>query len=200
MSDQQLYAGGANDPTEAPPAALPHNLGKQTRKIVSDVQQKAGEQVRSGIDSGKKRAAGALQGVAESLMNGSASQHEGAGQYIRQAGEQVRRAADYLEHADVRTLTRDTESFARRQPAAFIGGAFVLGAIAARLLKSAQRTEHAEPEFMDGDTRDVDPLPVIARSREAGASREADRGGRYEHELPMNSYREPMPPTFGGQS
>ncbi len=167
------------------------NLGEKTRRAVSDVQHKAGEQVRSGIDSGKQRAAGALHGVAESLMNGSATQQDGASQYIRQAGEQVRRAADYLEQTDVRELTRNVETFARRQPAAFLGGAFIMGVIAARFLKSSQRSQDEERGF-NSPYRSGEPSRGLA-------DRGAERGGWYENEQPVNSFREPLPPTFGGQ-
>ncbi len=167
------------------------NLGEKTRRAVSDVQHKAGEQVRSGIDTGKQRAAGALHGVAESLMNGSATQEDAASQYIRQAGEQVRRAADYLERTDVRELTRNVESFARRQPAAFLGGAFIMGVIAARFLKSSQRSQHEEQGF-NSSYRPADLSGGLA-------DRGPERGGWYEHEQPASSYREPLPPTFGGQ-
>jgi hypothetical protein len=120
------------------------SLGDRTRELTSQAQQKAGEQVRSGIDSGKRRAAGALAGVADSLLHGSDETADGAARYIRQAGEQVQRAADWLEHADVNELTNRTEEFARRQPVAFIGGAFALGLIAARFIKSSRRSQFAD--------------------------------------------------------
>ena len=80
MSNHEMNVGGRTDFTNTTPSAIAQNLGEQTRKVVSDVQHKAGEQVRSGMDSGKQRAAGALLGVAHSLMNGSASEQSGAGQ------------------------------------------------------------------------------------------------------------------------
>lgn len=194
MSDHEMNLGGSTDFTNPASKAMPHNLGDQTRKVVSDVQHKAGEQVRSGIDSGKQRAAGALSGVADSLMNGSASEQSGAGQYIRQAGEQVQRAADYLEKADVKQLTRDTESFARRQPVAFLGGAFVLGVVAARFFKSSQRTDGSKD--MSDDSRMAEPFRVAVPSGDL-ADKGPERGGWYDSEQPVNSSREPMPPTLG---
>jgi ElaB/YqjD/DUF883 family membrane-anchored ribosome-binding protein len=117
-------------------------LGDKTRQVTSQAQQKAGEQVRTGIDTGKRRAADALHGVAESLLHGTGDDAaEGVTRYIQQAGEQVRRAADWLENTNVDELTRRTEDFARRQPAVFIGGAFTLGLIAARFFKSSSRDQ-----------------------------------------------------------
>lgn len=115
------------------------SLGDRARDLTAQAQQKAEDQVRTGVDSGRQRAAGALHGVADSLLNGSGEAAAGASRYIRQAGERVQRAADWLEHADVTEITERTEAFARRQPVLFIGGAFALGLIAARVLKGSRR-------------------------------------------------------------
>jgi hypothetical protein len=50
--------------------------------------------------------------------------------------QQVEQVSHYLEQKDLRELVRDVEVFARRNPAVFIGGAFALGMLAARFLKS----------------------------------------------------------------
>lgn len=127
------------------------SLGERTREFTAQAQQKAGEQVKSGVDTGRRRAADALQGVADSLRNGPGETTEGASQYIRQAGEQVQRAADWLAHADVDEITARTEDFARRQPVVFIGGAFALGLIAARFIKSSRRNQHGDAHRYEGD-------------------------------------------------
>jgi hypothetical protein len=133
-------------------------LGEKTRRVKEQAQQKAGEQVRSGIDTGKRRAAGALHGVAESLLHGTGdTPADGATRYIQQAGEQVRRAADWLENTNVEELTHRTEDFARRQPALFIGGAFALGLVAARFLKSSSRNEQ---EKLYGNRQQFTPAPL----------------------------------------
>jgi ElaB/YqjD/DUF883 family membrane-anchored ribosome-binding protein len=122
------------------------SLGEKTRRVTTQAQQKVGEEVKTGLDTGKKRAAGALHDVAESLLHGSGDQADGVSRYIQQAGEQVRRVADWLEQSDVEELTHRTEDFARRQPALFIGGAFALGLVAARFIKSSSR-EQQEKRF-----------------------------------------------------
>lgn len=133
-------------------------LGERTRNVTSQAQQKAGEQVRSGINTGKRRAAGALHGVAESLLHGTGDQADGPSRYIQQAGEQVRRAADWLEQTDVEELTHRTEEFARRQPALFIGGAFALGLVAARFLKSSSREQ--QRKRFERSNREWTPAPI----------------------------------------
>jgi hypothetical protein len=53
-------------------------------------------------------------------------------------GRQIDKAADYLRDSDGRTIARDIESLARRQPALVFAGAFALGLVAARFLKSSE--------------------------------------------------------------
>jgi hypothetical protein len=49
-------------------------------------------------------------------------------------------------------MVRDAERFARRNPAAFIGGAFVLGLALARFLKSSGEGSHGERSLVHHDT------------------------------------------------
>jgi len=57
--------------------------------------------------------------------------------YIDQAAGQLDRVTGYLRNRDVGELIRDVESFARREPTLFLGGAFALGLLGARFLKSS---------------------------------------------------------------
>jgi len=120
------------------------NAGQQgvtekAREVAHDARQKAGEQVRTGLDFGKSRAAETLHGVANSLHQSCQTNQDGATRYIQQAGDRIQRAADYLERTDAREMVRHTEEFARRQPLLFLGGALALGLTAARFFRSSQR-------------------------------------------------------------
>ncbi len=171
-------------------------LGDTVRGIASQAQEKTGEQLRSGVDAGKMRAASALHGVAQSLLGGAEGQEDGIGGYIRQAGEQARRAADFLENTDVRQLTRRTEEYARRQPAIFLGGAFALGLIASRFLKSSHRS--ASPGTARND-ESSHMNSVGGRHQSGGHYRSAvDSSSPSESEMPVRSYREPMPSSPSG--
>src|SRR5918911_4191915 len=117
----------------------------KAQELVGQAQQKAGEQVESGLARGKSRAAEALGGVAQSLR--LSSQHlrdqnqEGTGRYVEKAAQQVERLSSYLQNRDVGEVIDEVEDFARRQPALFLGGAFALGLLGARFLKSSRRGE-----------------------------------------------------------
>jgi len=62
---------------------------------------------------------------------------ETAAQYTDSLARQIENLSGYFERKDVREMVRDVETFARRYPAYFIGGAFALGFLASRFLKSA---------------------------------------------------------------
>jgi len=124
----------------------------RAKRLASEAQDKVGGQVREEIESGRRRAAGTLDGVAQSLIS-SAEENEGiAGRYIERAGHQVQRLSEYLESTDVQQIMTQTENFARRQPLLFLGGAFALGLVAARFIKSSQRAEVSS--FDDDDRRE----------------------------------------------
>jgi len=53
------------------------------------------------------------------------------------AADRVRQLSDYLRRHEVEDLMDDVEDFARRQPALVLGGAFALGVLTARFLKSS---------------------------------------------------------------
>ena len=57
--------------------------------------------------------------------------------YTGAAANQIENVASYFERKDLRAMMRDTESFARRNPAIFLGAAFALGMVAARFFKSS---------------------------------------------------------------
>ena len=144
-----------------------HRVGEKVREIAHTAQSKAADEARTQLDTGKTRAAGALRGVASSLTNPNEGGNDTISEYIRMAGDRVQRAADYLENKDVREVVSDVEGFARRQPALFLGGAFMIGLVAARVLKSSR-----QPRGMEGDEN--------WRS-----------GAMYDRERSLDSYREP---------
>jgi hypothetical protein len=58
--------------------------------------------------------------------------------YVDQVADSIDGFSTYLRHTDVGTIVDDAQDFARRQPALFLGGAFLVGTIAARFLKSSR--------------------------------------------------------------
>ena len=58
-------------------------------------------------------------------------------EHAERAADQLERLATRLKNKDAAELFRDAQNLARRQPALFVGSAFVLGLLGARFLKSS---------------------------------------------------------------
>ena len=99
------------------------------------------------LDEKKEVLTGGLTSVADSIkqfgenLNSAEEKNpiaETAAKYTNGLAEQIEKVSDYFEGRDIREMVGDVETFARKYPAYFIGGAFALGFLAARFLKSSQ--------------------------------------------------------------
>jgi len=118
----------------------------QAKTTLRDARDRAG----SGLNEGRRKAAEQIGGIGGALhRTGEQLRNEDQAKFADVAdslGRQVDRVADYLRAADGRTMARDVEDLARRQPALVFAGAFALGLVAARFLKSS------EPDYRSNDT------------------------------------------------
>jgi len=71
--------------------------------------------------------------------------------YISSAANQVDRFSSYVRSTSVRDMVNNVERFARRQPTLFVGGAFMLGLIGARFLKSSADSGASRSTSMAGN-------------------------------------------------
>jgi hypothetical protein len=150
----------------------------RAREVVQQAKERAGERIESRITDSKSRAAETLTGVASTLLSSSQQlreqNHEGASRAIERAAEGVERFANYLQETDVDDVVDQVHEFARRQPAAFIGGAFALGFIASRFIK-ARSPEGARRQLTTSDYgRGYDSSYGTARSYDGGVSQSGD--------------------------
>jgi hypothetical protein len=100
---------------------------KEARDLVSaQLTQRAS---KSGHDLG--RLAKGLQHMSEQLEGNMASP------YVHKLGTQLERTSQLIEEANPRDLVKQVESFAKREPLWFIGGALAVGVLGARFIKSA---------------------------------------------------------------
>ncbi len=132
------------------------DMGAKAQDIVEQTQQKAGEvvdqakqQATSQLTAQKDRAVDSLGTVADALRQSGKHLREndqhGFAQYADKAAERVEQFSGQLRGKDVQEIVRDMERYARQQPALVLGGAFVLGLLGARFLKStAQRDGNSE--------------------------------------------------------
>jgi hypothetical protein len=122
----------------------------QARTTLRDARERAG----STLSQGRLQAADQLGGIGSAFHRTSETlrQEEQArfADVTDNVARQIDRAADYLREADGRTIARDLESLARRRPELVFAGAFALGIVAARFLKSSTpRPEFEESEGYD---------------------------------------------------
>ena len=110
------------------------------------VVDQAVEQVTSRLDMGKDYVAESATGVAQALrQTGQHLREDGAppamATYADLGAEQVERFGGYLRQRDTGQIVTDLEGFARRQPMVFAGGAFALGMLAVRFLRSGGQAQ-----------------------------------------------------------
>lgn len=71
-----------------------------------------------------------------------------AGTYIRKAASQVDGVSDQIRNGNLNDLVRNAQSFARRQPSAFLGLAVLAGFGAVRFLRSSSEADSTAAEKM----------------------------------------------------
>jgi hypothetical protein len=121
------------------------NAKQAGSNLLSDTKAALTEKASTAVDDKKAVLTSGLTSVADSMRKlsgslGEAEQNpltEYSARYAEAAAGKVEDVARYFETADIKTVARDVESFARRNPAVFVGSAFTLGLLAARFMKSS---------------------------------------------------------------
>jgi nitrate/nitrite-specific signal transduction histidine kinase len=116
-------------------------VADQVKQSASQVTEQAKQTATSQLATRKDQVAQGLSTVSSSVrqMGDNLQQNEQTSsyaQYVNQAADQIDRFSGYLQNHEPRQLVSDAESWARRNPALFLGGAFALGLLASRFLKS----------------------------------------------------------------
>ena len=116
-------------------------VADQMKQSTSDVTEQAKQTVTAQIATRKDQAAQGLSTVSSAVrqMGDNLRQNDqtsGYAQYVNQAADQIDRFSGYLQNHEPRQLVSDAERWARRNPVLFLGGAFALGLLASRFLKS----------------------------------------------------------------
>jgi hypothetical protein len=115
------------------------DAGRQAGESVGQIAGRAADLGLQRADQGKSQAAETISRLAGSMRRVS-TDIEGEQPAIagaaRTAAEQAERLAAYMERTDAREMVHAVEDAARRQPLLFLGGAFALGLVAARILKA----------------------------------------------------------------
>ena len=140
FTSETNQASDSNGDRQAAGAPL-DQAREKAQRLVATAQERAVETVQARFDAGKLRAADSLSSVAQTLRDTTQSfdaRGDGIGRYINEAADRVDNLAHYLHDRELNEIVDQVEDFARRQPVAFLGGAFALGILGARFLKSSQ--------------------------------------------------------------
>ena len=109
--------------------------GANRKASRASVKQRATAQ----LDSQKGRATDSISTIAHAVRGTTSQlrneQHDVLAQYVEKAADQLERFSANLRDKDMTELLNGARSFARRQPALFVGGSLVAGLLAARFLK-----------------------------------------------------------------
>lgn len=113
----------------------------QTDGIVGRVR----EQATSQLNTQKDKATDGLGTVAHAFRETTnklrSDNHDVVARYAEQAADQIERLSQRLKNKDVGELFNDAQQLARRRPALFVGGAFAVGLLGARFLKSSAQPD-----------------------------------------------------------
>jgi hypothetical protein len=142
---------GSSDPGDLANEARERatEMADQVQELAGETMDRAGRQVGSGLAGQKNQAAGGVESVAQAIRQTGhqlrEQDQEMVAEYADRAAGEIERFSRHLRETDVSELVGEVESFARRQPALFLGGALLLGFMGARFLKST--SQHAGPDY-----------------------------------------------------
>ena len=168
-------AGAGNGTNQAPPSLpRPGEVAAEARLKASGVVGAVQQQAVSRLDKQKEHAADELASVAGTVRqmgdqlkqpeHGAVAQY--AAHYGDVAADQLQQISGYLRQHDAKQLVSEVESFARREPVLFTGGAFVLGLIGARFLKSKPLSAQTPDSLGPDVDRDVASPTSVASSED----------------------------------
>ncbi len=136
----------------------------QVQETAGQVVGQARQTVTTQAQSQKDRAAQSAVTVAQALRQTGQElrgREQGAvAQYVDRAAEQVERFSGFLQNRDVNQIVGDVERYARRNPTVFVGGAFALGLLAARFLKSSSQPDQGQMGGQYAASRQYDYYPA----------------------------------------
>ena len=103
------------------------------------------EQATSQLNTQKNKATDGLGTVASAVRQTTdrlrSDNHDTVARYAEQAADQIERLSDRIRDKDIGELLNDAQRLARQRPALFVGGAFAVGLLGARFMKSSAEAD-----------------------------------------------------------
>jgi gas vesicle protein len=161
--DQALAAGREfRDKAKEMASSSADTMKNQASDFVDaakDAASRANDKLQQAVD-GQKNAGAEYVGSLADTMRRAAREFDKdlpiAGTYIRKAASQVEVVSDSIRNGNFNDLLRNAQSFARRQPSAFLGVAVLAGFGFIRLLKSSAETSNeGQPNWHSGNISNI---------------------------------------------
>ena len=144
--------------------------GSQAKEAAARAFSQAKDEATSRADQGRQTLASGISAVAQAFSSMSEDLKkkeqgpiaEYTAEFGQALGGQVEKLASYLNGRDIKQMIGDTEDFARRSPAAFLGTAFVLVIAASRFFKSSSSqggSSTKQPSYPNPTTQGQLALP-----------------------------------------
>jgi hypothetical protein len=177
-ADQALSAGEdrtdkAKDLTGGSTEALQEHASNLA-EAAKDVASQATDKLEEAVNDRKSSGADYVGRLADTMRRAAREFDTDlplAGTYIRKAAEQVEGVSENIRNGNLNDLVRSTQSFARRQPTAFLGMTVLAGFGVVRFLKSS-----AEHGSRSGGSVSASHRPTNQGSDGARASVDTRRG------------------------
>ncbi|MFI9566814.1 hypothetical protein [Streptomyces rishiriensis] len=165
-ADQAQQAAGQVAGTAVDQAkAVAGEARQQAGAVAADLRRRALDEV----EGQTRRAAGTLHGWADDLagLAENARSESPARSLAAQAADGGHRAADYLEKQGVEGVLTDVQGFARRRPAAFLGGALLAGMVVGRMVKVAAKADTSSDASSGNGASGAQGQGAVAPSEQA---------------------------------
>ncbi len=174
------------------------HLGSEVKDMAADVAGGAKKAAETKLGAGKDFAAEHLGSVAHALRKTGdelAESDSGITEYVHRAASSVEKVSTYLQKKTLSELLGDMEGYARREPAVFLGGAFVVGLLGGRFLKSAAPAPSARATGQSDGRPSRAALPQYAGASAASNERYRSAQPRVPSDSPLTRSAEGV----GGQ-
>lgn len=116
-------------------------MNSEQSTVSSGLMDRMRDRANAQLSTQKDRATDGIGSVAKAVRRSTQElregHHETVAEYVERAADQLELLSTRLKNKDMGELIRDAQSLAKRQPAIFIGTAFMLGLVGARFMKSS---------------------------------------------------------------
>ncbi len=165
-------------------------LADQARQKTGELAQQAQETAKTTLHQQKGQVAGTVDSVAQALRQTGQNLRQsgdqaGLGSLANQAADRLSQFSDDLQNKSVDEIYGDVQDFARRDPQLFLGGAVVLGLLAARFLKASGQRSQSQY-----DRGQLSSQYGYGRQRSSGQTYRSRPAGQYYSRQDLNDYRD----------